>query len=35
MGILSQYGISHTAEREKNDYYATDPLRRLNTRRNL
>ena len=25
MGILSQNGISHTAEREKNDYYATDP----------
>lgn len=25
MGILAQKGISGTAEREKNDYYATDP----------
>lgn len=25
MGILAQNGISRTAQREKNDYYATDP----------
>lgn len=25
MGILALNGISHTAEREKNDFYATDP----------
>lgn len=25
MGILAQYGISKTALREENDYYATDP----------
>ena len=25
MGVLAENGISHTAQREKNDYYATDP----------
>ena len=25
MGIFAENGISHTAKREENDYYATDP----------